>query len=575
MAARLSARIGISVLTLALAAGASAGCGAKTGLFLPDVAGASGQDATSDVDGAPKADAADAADVPDATDATGVTDAADADALGPPVGPASCALAAAQRSDFGCEFWPTVVANNVWSIFDFAVVIGNPGSVTAQVRITGPNGFAMSGAVAPGALETFYLPWVPALKGPDADECGTATRLSASVRAPRSAYHVTTSEPVAVAQFDALEYKGEGGPPGKDWSACPGSKTCASTPGPIGCFAFSNDASLLLPTTTLGAVYRVTGLRGWSSPTGAEVAGAVLTLTGTQDATSVTVTLSPNAHLLAGGGLPTPAADRTMKLTLDAGDVIELVGAANGLSDFSGSLITASAPIQVVSGMPCTQVPQGNAACDHIEETVLPADTQRAHFVVVPPTGPRGDAPGHVVRFYGLADGTTLSYVGTPPAGAPTKLDAGDVVFLTGVVKQPFEVTGSRSFAVVSFMIAASLADPTSSGAAQQGDPSQSNVIAVEQFASAYGFLAPDDYPTAFADVVAPPGTGLVLDGVPVVDTPQPVGGFVVHRIRLGAGSAGAHRLIASAPVGVQIAGYGSFTSYYYPGGMALKPLVQ
>jgi hypothetical protein len=550
MTSSLAVRIALSAPLLVIAGGAASGCGAKTGLLLPDASAES--DAPLEFDAA--------------------TDGVDP---GPSIGPSTCALAAATRSDFGCEFWPTVVANNVWSIFDFAVVVGNPGAVAAQVRISGPNGFTASGTVAPGNLQKFYLPWVPALKGPDATECGMASRLLASVRAPRSAYRVTTSVPVAVSQFNALEYEGVGGPPGKDWSSCPGLKTCASQGGPIGCFSFSNDASLLLPTTTLGSVYRVTGLRGWSAPGGGEAVGAVLSLTGTQDATSVTVELSPYANLLGTSALPPPGADGTLHFSLDAGDVVELVGAANGLSDFSGSLITASAPIQVISGMPCTEVPQGNQACDHIEETVLPADTQRAHFVVVPPTGPKGNVPGHVVRFYGLADATTLTYVGTPPAGAPTTLDAGDVVFLTGVVKQGFEVTGSRSFAIASFMIAASLADPTSTGPLQQGDPSQTNVIAVEQFASAYGFLAPDDYPVAFADVVAAPGTGLVLDGVTIADTPQTVGNYVVHRIKLGVGNSGVHRLIATSPVGVQVAGYGSYTSYYYPGGMALKPLVQ
>src|SRR5262249_28733072 len=35
--------------------------------------------------------------------------------------PADCAEALATKSYVGCEYWPTVTANDVWSIFDYAV----------------------------------------------------------------------------------------------------------------------------------------------------------------------------------------------------------------------------------------------------------------------------------------------------------------------------------------------------------------------------------------------------------------------------------------------------------------------
>src|SRR5689334_8604047 len=34
--------------------------------------------------------------------------------------PVTCDEAAANKSYIGCDYWPTVVANAVWSIFDFA-----------------------------------------------------------------------------------------------------------------------------------------------------------------------------------------------------------------------------------------------------------------------------------------------------------------------------------------------------------------------------------------------------------------------------------------------------------------------
>ena len=46
------------------------------------------------------------------------------------------------------------------------------------------------------------------------------------------------------------------GKPGKNWSSCPGNDTCATNGGPVGCFSYSNDASLLLPSTAMTASTR-------------------------------------------------------------------------------------------------------------------------------------------------------------------------------------------------------------------------------------------------------------------------------------------------------------------------------
>src|SRR5581483_9557709 len=53
--------------------------------------------------------------------------------------PKTCDEAAMNKSYIGCDYWPTVVANAVWSIFDFAVVISNPGTDAADITVTGPN----------------------------------------------------------------------------------------------------------------------------------------------------------------------------------------------------------------------------------------------------------------------------------------------------------------------------------------------------------------------------------------------------------------------------------------------------
>jgi hypothetical protein len=175
---------------------------------------------------------------------------------------------------------------------------------------------------------------------------------------------------------------------------------------------------------------------------------------------------------------------------------------------------------------------------------------------------------GHVVRIYGNVNGTHLTYSPAPPLGAPTTIDAGEAVEL-GLVHSDFEIRGDHEFAVGSFMPGGSMLDQTGKG---EGDPSQSFFAAVEQYRTKYVFLAPSDYDFSYADVVSPPGATLTLDGSPVTDTPSPIGGssFGVVRIKLDAGNDGAHVLVASQPVGLQVVGYGLYTSYQVPGGLNL-----
>ncbi|HEY6461646.1 MAG TPA: hypothetical protein VIY73_15870, partial [Polyangiaceae bacterium] len=214
-----------------------------------------------------------------------------ADSSAPASDPTTCAEAASAHSYIGCDYWPTTLSNFVWSIFDFAVVVANPQQAPATVTLTGPAGYTKQVTVAPGALTKVYLPWVDALKGPQWDTCTDIPAFTASIAAPKGAYHLVSSLPVTVYQFNALEYAPQGGPSGKNWSSCPGDQSCQGSA--FGCFSFSNDASLLLPTTALTGDYRLMGVM---SSTGQ---GSYFAVTGTQDGTTVTVTLSQTARVAA------------------------------------------------------------------------------------------------------------------------------------------------------------------------------------------------------------------------------------------------------------------------------------
>jgi hypothetical protein len=508
------------------------------------------------------------------------------------VEPQTCDQAANAHSYVGCDYWPTIVANVVWSVFDFAVVIANAGQSVANVTVTGPSNTNQTAMVPPGQLVKMYLPWVQSLKGPDSDNCGGAPAAS-SVMQAAGAFHLVSSVPVTVYQFNALEYQPRGGPPGKNWNSCPGLTTCMNPASPnylgsLGCLSFSNDASLLLPTTAMTGNYRVAGHTGviLRDPTSGQMfpLGAYMAVTGTLNGTTVIVKVSGAGLIAAGTGVTATNSAGTLRFTLNAGDVAQLVG-ANG-TDLSGSIVQASAPVQVITGHPCYQIPPTAPTCDHMEESVFPAETWGKDYVVTRPAGPNGASVPHQVRFYGNFDNTHLTYnPATPPPGCPSTLAAGQVVecgvggacpttvdptqtYNCGTIDQDFEVTGDQPFAVGMFTLGSSIVDPNKA----LGDPAQTFATAVEQYRSNYVFLAPDDYTANYVDIVAKPGTNIVLDGQNLAATPQGVasGTYDVYRVKLGTGQAGAHVLSATQRVGIQVVGYGTATSYMYPGGLDL-----
>jgi hypothetical protein len=229
--------------------------------------------------------------------------------------------------------------------------------------------------------------------------------------------------------------------------------------------------------------------------------------------------------------------------------------------------------VQVLTGVACINSPVDAYACDHIEEVVFPAETLGRHYFVTVPTSPDGTPIGHVVRIYGNVDGTKLTYPSIKPVGGPSTIDAGEVKDL-GIVTESFEIVGDHEFAAGSFQLGAELLGKNPQEPSNEGDPAQSIATAVEQYRTKYVFLAPLDYDYSYVDVVLPKGTKLTLDGKEIFVKLEPIGpNYGVSRVLLNVGNNGAHTLTASAPVGIQVIGYGAYTSYQYPGGLDLDAI--
>ncbi len=475
--------------------------------------------------------------------------------------PVTCEHAAAERTYVGCDFWPTVLPNFVGTHFDYAVVVANAGPSTAKITIERGGTIVATGDVPPNGLRKFFPPWVPELKrylgACDTDLTPPSLGLDSSVSAPDGAYHLTSSVPVTVYQFNPLEYKGAGGPDGKDWSKC----QCL-----FGCNSYTNDASLLLPSTALTGNYLVTAQSGID--TADLKAPGYIAVTAFEQDTVVTVKVGERGRVLAGAGtIPPSGPGDVFSFRMNRGEVVLLTGTAD--SDLGGTRVQADKPVQVMSGMPCTYLPHDRQACDHLEETVFPVETLGKRYFVARPTGPVGAPVGHFVRLYGNVDGTSVSYPAGAPPGAPTVLDGGKTYDL-GAVNTDFEIVADHELAVATFQQGNTVVDPDIF--ASRGDPSQSTVASVEQYRKKYVFLAPSDYDVSFVDIVVPDGATLILDGSEITPQRTPLAaGWAVARVQLGAGVDGAHLLQATEPIGIQVSGYGFATSYQYPGGLDLK----
>ena len=81
-----------------------------------------------------------------------------------------------------------------------------------------------------------------------------------------------------------------------------------------------------------------------------------------------------------------------------------------------------------------------------------------------------------------------------------------------------------------------------------------------------YTFLAPSDYETNYADVLVPTGAQVTLARC----TTASCGGKYYAKLdNSGSGVHGHHRQELEG-LGLQVAGFGAATAYYYPGGLNL-----
>lgn len=468
-----------------------------------------------------------------------------------------CAATAVLTSNVGCEFWAVDLDNNNDGFNNAAgqpwgLVISNTGDAPASVVIEQNDaepGAPMSLSlvkkitVAPGELA------VEEMASREVDGSLLGKNEGPGTMLSSRALRVRSTEPVVVYQFQPLRA------------------------------AYSNDASLLLPTPSLGQTYRALS---WPSGKPISIFGSPIdrgyvTVLGTQAGTRVSVTVTQ--AILAGGAIPATPKGGTVDVTLGPFDVLNLE--TDGMpGDLTGSVITSSAPVAVFVGtelsgglsnpLPPPRAQNPDSCClDHVDEQLLPVESYGRKFVI-PRSPPRGTSvfePDYI-RFLGVA-ATADVKTNLPAPNDHFVLAPGQVKDI--LVTKDFTVDSTQPLAIGQVLVSQGY---TEDG---DGDPSLTIFPAIDQYRQDYLFLTPPTWNVNYVVIAMPEGTKVTIDGAPL-----PAGctsatsgildgvSYVTRRCPL---QVGAHAVAGDKPFCVAEYGYGNAGSYAVVGGSNVKKI--
>ncbi|MBM4395921.1 MAG: hypothetical protein FJ087_09545 [Deltaproteobacteria bacterium] len=504
-----------------------------------------------------------------------------------------CALNEKFKTNQGCEYWAIDMDNyhDLDPTMDgqsspYAIVVSNTNTLfTATITISRHDKVVKTVQAPPATATPIWLdPYnvVGGMKG-------------------KRAYRLKSTLPIVAYQFNPLENVG----------------------------VYSNDASLLLPINALGKSYMALA---WptigENAAGQMLASNVAVVAPEEGETNVQVTVT--ADTIGGSGIKALKAGETWKGTLQQFEVLNLE-AADPFGDLTGTRIEADRRVAVFAGHVCATVPLSRcvggkcsydpsvscfdddscptiAACDHLEEEMPPLAAWGKDYPV-PRLWPRGKA-SDIIRVLAALDDTHVTVAGASVT-VPT-LDRGE--HFEFEVAKDVEITADKPILVGQFMegqnapyaehqICADLFGPCGPGSfscecgevvngmffgngkpcakledcspddANIGDPAFILAVPSAQFRKEYVFLVPPKYAKSYVNVLARPGTVVLLDDAPIDAskfTPVGAGAWSVARMPLAAGS---HRLEGDQTVGLVVYGWDQYVSYGYPGGMNTETL--
>lgn len=451
----------------------------------------------------------------------------------------ACEVVAKSDSSLGCDFWAVDMANvPPRDAYVFGVALSNP-SEDASVSVSifdrnngGQEQLVAEGIIGPRDVKVFKLSGTS--NGDKGFYTGDAGFLGTGIASGR-AFRITSDLPIVATQFNPLG----------------------------GAKAFTTDASLLLPTHTLGTEYYHLA---WEKGLGA---GSSMVIVATADNTVVTIR-SPVGTPGGLNGMPALIAGADVTLPpLKRYDYVQVSVAGQ---DLSAAKITATAPVAVFGGHSCGQVPSTDVDfCDHLEEQIFPIDTWGLHYVAAR-SPPRADEP-MVWRIVASKDGTDLEF--DPPVSIGAGYDdlaAGKLIQFTS--ETDFEINSNHPVLVGGYMYGCKstmLPDCP-------GDPSMVLAVPVEQWLRDYVFLVDVSYSNDNVKLVRSKGQEVSIGCFgEVTEWTAVTPSFESAVVNINPGGdkcmPGTNTATGAAPFSITVVGEAASTSYAYPGGLALKPI--
>jgi hypothetical protein len=355
-----------------------------------------------------------------------------------------------------------------------------------------------------------------------------------------------------------------------------------------GAASATTSASLLLPTSSWGTEHVAVNPYAASEIVNRGIPS--LALLAREDDTAVTIL--PKVAIVPGTDVAGTAADTAMTYFLDAGEYVQI----SQPEELTGSQIASDKPIGVWGAHTALNIPVDTPTADSAHQQVPPVSSMGSEYIGVRHLD-RAEANGVPEeppwRLVGATDGTALVWEPAAPPGAPTTLDAGQLVQFDHA--GPFVVKSQDAehpFYLGQYMTSAQHV----SSANFDGDPEWINVLPRAQYLSRYVFFTDPTLPETSLVVVRTPDrdgafADVVLDCRGVLEDWESVGDVQFSHVTMVSGAFeevgdcanGRHEITSELPFGATVWGWGtrnteprsSLVSYAYPAGAGLRTINQ
>jgi hypothetical protein len=245
-------------------------------------------------------------------------------------------------------------------------------------------------------------------------------------------------------------------------------------------------------------------------------------------------------------------------IVLERGQTYQLRHTNDAPGDLTGTIITADKPIAVFGSHRCANVLSDDLVfCDYIVEQLLPTTMAGTEFVTLSLATRSG---GDTLRCLAVQDQTELSVHG----GAAVTLNRGE--YFQTVAAGGGIIASTKPIFVTQF------ANSSDFDAVVNADPFMV-VVPPRRFFSTNVMVctAGTNFVSHYVNVVAPLGSSVELDGMPVALNLIPSSGYAGARVPV---APGAHNLEGTQPFGVMVYGFAEYESYGWPGGLFIGELV-